>query len=379
MKRYSDWFMGIIFMLIITLPYLFAHRNATERVSDMENRMLAAYPSIWTEEGLNQNYPSEYETWLSDNLRGRTLMVKYNSMLQYQVFHRIIKEDTLEGKNHWLFINNADMIAEYQHLNLMSEQELDDFSSGMTYLADYLNDKGIAFYYFQCLDKESIYPKEYASGIYQVGEISRADQIVNRLIREKRVPVIYPKELLLQEAKQDVIYFQYCDLEHWNEKGAYLGYAAMMNRIAEDFPQVNVLQPADYDIDEVEKLTELYGYPYPYTEIVPIYKIRNQKAVEQTENDKKRWEFLNYKEHTHYYQNPETANDLKILLVGDSFIRMFIKDDVAEGFQETLSVDWMNIPILNSVVEEYEPDIVVLECTEASLNPIISYIAELKK
>lgn len=117
-------------------------------------------------------------------------MVKYNSMLQYQVFHRIIKEDTIEGKNHWLFMDNTDMFAEYQHLNLMSEQELDDFSADITYLSDYLN-----------------------------------------------------------------------------EKGAYLGYAAMMNRIAEDFPQVNVLKVSDYNISEVEKIAKLYGYQYPCTEV----------------------------------------------------------------------------------------------------------------
>ena len=49
MKKVSNMLLIGIFMLIITVPYLFAHRDFEERVSDTENRMLAAYPRILDE------------------------------------------------------------------------------------------------------------------------------------------------------------------------------------------------------------------------------------------------------------------------------------------------------------------------------------------
>lgn len=374
MKKLSDIALCIAFILIITLPYLFAHRDTEERASDMENRMLAAYPLLYTDQGWNEDYISEYEDWLGDNLRGRTLLVEYQSALQYELFQRIVKEDTIEGKNHWLFYRNEAAFQGYQHLNLMSEQELDEAVESMQYLADYLEDREIAFYYFQCLDKEAIYGEEYVEGVEQYGEVTLADQFVERLVSDGDISVIYPKEELLTAAQNDLICFQYYDLKHWNEKGAYIGYRTVMERIAEDFPILKLLDTEDYDISEQQQITELYGYTYPYTETVPVYKIKNPQAEEMTAENAERWEYLHLKEHTHYYKNAETDSNLKILLAGDSYIRMFLKDDIAESFAETLSVDWANISVINRLVEEYQPDIVILESTDSCLGAVIESV-----
>ena len=97
-------------------------------------------------------------------------------------------------------------------------------------------------------------------------------------------------------------------------------------------------------------------------------------AIEKTEEIMGIWDYLVYKEHTHYYENNQIDSDLNILLVGDSFIRMFLKDDIAEGFSETLSIDWMNLPILDKIVQDFQPDIVVLESTESTLGTVMEYL-----
>ena len=40
----------VIFVSAITLPYIFAHRDTEVRVSDEENRELAAYPVLYDKE-----------------------------------------------------------------------------------------------------------------------------------------------------------------------------------------------------------------------------------------------------------------------------------------------------------------------------------------
>lgn len=57
-------------------------------------------------------------------------------------------------------------------------------------------------------------------------------------------------------------------------------------------------------------------------------------------------------------------------------MRMFLKDDIAEGFRETLSIDWLNIPILDQVVEEYQPDIVVLESAQSALKDTVELVIQ---
>lgn len=160
------------------------------------------------------------EDWLNDNLRGRTLMVEASSTLQYQTFHRIVKSDTMEGKDRWLFVKDSDMIQDYQNLNLLSEQELDRYAASMQGISDYLHDNGIAFYYFQCYSKSGIYPEQYVDGIQKIGTVSKADQIVQTLQDKTQVSQILVKEL------------------------------------QKDFPQIPVLQETDYRISEEERTLE---------------------------------------------------------------------------------------------------------------------------
>ena len=63
--------------------------------------------------------------------------------------------------------------------------------------------------------------------------------------------------------------------------------------------------------------------------------------------------------------------------MGDSFIRQFLKGDIAESFHETLSIDWINLEILDQVLEIYEPDILVLESAEFCLDNTIPLVAEM--
>lgn len=376
MRRKLNVLLIIIFVLCITLPYLFAHRDREGRASSMENRTLAKYPAIILEDGsVNKGYFQQFEDWINDNLRGRTVMVEANSMLQYTLFNRIVKSDTMEGKERWLFVNDPDMILDYQNLNLLSEQELKQYATNMQGISDYLEEKGISFYYFQCYTKSSIYPEKYVDGINKIGTISKADQIVNILQEETDVEQILVKEPLLEHA-DELVYFQYVDSLHWNEKGSYIGYQVLMNELQNDFPQIRILQENDFDIMEEERTVDLYGYEYPMIESCPVYRIIEPQAVEITEETQERWSFLHCKEHTHVFENPSSENDLKILLLGDSFIRMFLKDDIAESFSETLSIDWLNIPILDEIVEEYQPDIVIIESAQSALKNTVELVNE---
>lgn len=376
MRRKINLIFIIIFSMIIFLPYLFAHRDREGRASDMENRMLSAYPSFRLEDGtLNRNYPGEFEDWLNDNLRGRTLLVRANSELQYRLFGRIVKSDTMEGAPQWFFVNDADMIAEYQRLNLLSGEELDAYAEQMQGISDYLREKRIAFYYYQCFSKEEIYPEKYVEGINRLGAVSKADQIIGILQEKTDVKQILTKDYLT-EHRDENIYYQFFDILHWNEKGSYYGYRLLMEELCKDFGNLPVLQEEDFAIREQESVTSLYGFAYPYVEYCPIYELKEPHAVEITEQTRDRWSFLHYVEHTHDFVNESCDNDLRILLVGDSFFRMFLKDQVAESFGETLSIDWLNIPILDKVVEEYQPDIVVLESAQSALGNTVELVGE---
>lgn len=377
MKRKVNILTIIIFACMISLPWIFAHRDKEGRLSSMENRRLAEYPMLWTEEGINSDYIGQYENWLEDNLRGRTVMVEADAALQYYLFGRIVKSDTMRGRENWLFVKDNEMIREYQHLNLMPEEALVEYAENMQDIADYLKERDIAFYYFQCYSKEEIYPDMYVDGIRRIGTTCKADQIVDVLHEKTDIKQILVKESLMNCA-DELVYFQFVDPLHWNEKGSYLGYQILMDDIRKDFENVPVLREDDFVIEEEERVIELYGVEYPFPEICPVYRVREPQAREITAESEERWSFLRYKEHTHAYINEKSDNNMKILLLGDSFIRMFLKDDIAESFRETLSIDWLNIPILDKVVEEFDPDIVVIESAQSALKDTVELVDQVE-
>lgn len=374
MKRKINIVFIVTFMMCISLPYLFAHRDKEERISYTENRILAQYPSFRLGNGaLNKNILDDWENWLNDNFRGRTTMVELNAALQYRLFERIVKSDAIPGEKPWIFVNEKETIKEYQHLNLLSEEALNQYAGNMQAISDYLKERGIAFYYFQCYDKEEIYPEKYAEGINQIGPVSKAEQLVNALQEKTDVKQILVREPLL-ERRDEMIYYQFVDMVHWNDRGAYYGYQVMMNTLQKDFEDVRILAETDYEVIEKEQKAELYAFDYPYTETVPFYYIKDSRAEEITETTRASWSFLHVNEYMNEYRNEDCGNDLKILLLGDSFIRMSIKDDIAESFHDTLSIDWLNLPILDEVVEAYQPDIVIFESSQGSLKITVDLV-----
>lgn len=367
-----------LFIAAITLPYLFAHRDTTARVSDEENRELAAYPVLYDKDsGLNTSFIDEFDDWINDNLRGRTQIVKINSTLQYKLFHRIVRNNEIAGKNGWLFNNKDELIAEYQHTNLLTDDQLGEFAGNMQAFSDYLGERGISFYYMQCYEKESIYPDEYLTGVKQLGRTSRADQIYRGLKTQTDINVIDCKSDLLEHAKTEQVYFKYAD-NHWNDYGAFIGYQDLMKCIQKDYSEIKVLEKSDYDINGVEQSISLYGYQYPYAETSPEYKIKNPGAVEITEEIKNEWLDLHVQDFIHEYANTNSGNSLKILLVGDSYIRQFLKDDIAESFSDTMNIDQSNLDNLDSVIDRFNPDIVVLENTEMTAQSVIDSVNQMQ-
>ena len=128
----------------------------------------------------------------------------------------------------------------------------------------------------------------------------------------------------------------------------------------------------------MEQSITLYGYQYPYVDMTPEYTIKNPGAVEITDEIKKDWPDVHVQDFIHEFVNESSGNSLKILVVGDSYIRQFLKDDIAESFSDTLNIDWSNLDNLDSVIARFEPDIVVLENTEYSAGNIIDYVNQMQ-
>lgn len=137
------------FLLMLGIPLVTTNLQ-NEKISEAENRKLTAKPEIYKEDGtLNENYTSDFEAWIDDNIGQRASLVVNNARIQYYLFNVLSNNsDNYLGPNGELNYATADMLADYQHANLYTEDHLQEIADSMQYLSDYVEEKGAEFYYF---------------------------------------------------------------------------------------------------------------------------------------------------------------------------------------------------------------------------------------
>ena len=89
--------------------------------SNNENRELSVKP-VLTIDNIS-DYPTEFESYLNDNIPFRNSLISLNSKIDFFLFKKTSSELVTIGKNGWLFFNPT--LADYQKTNLYTDEELD--------------------------------------------------------------------------------------------------------------------------------------------------------------------------------------------------------------------------------------------------------------
>lgn len=350
-----------IFALMLLLPLFRTDlRDGVE--SQDERRELAPKAQLFLEDGsFNKAFPAGFEAWINDHIGFRTLMVRNNAAIRYYLFRVIGNQtDMYLGPKGELNYATEPMIRDYQHLNLHSEERLKEFADSLQFLSDYVAGRGGTLFYYQCWDKHSIYPEQFPRGVIQYGTVSKTDEMVRALGQYTTVHVISPKEELIAAKPVHDTYSTFCDPTHWSNRGAYIGYLALMERInRETGGNYRILTEDDYNITWADQGDTLFGGIH-LAEEREVFAVRNPQA--QSVRD--RLVLYAEKLDNQYYTNPSADNRTRILLIGDSYFNFYISDDIAESFYETVIIHADHLRDVQNVIETYDPDIVVIESAE---------------
>ena len=351
----------VAFSILLLLPVVTINYHDGQ-LSDSENRRLAGMARLFDEHGsINPYFTDDFEMWINDNIGLRSFMVTLNAQIQYRVFHRF--EDCTDmylGPNGELNYITDDILLDYQRNNLYDGEYLRTFAFSMQELSDYAQSNGALFYYYQCWDKHTIYPEYFPLSVNPGIGNSKTDEMLLALQMYTDVSVISPKIDLI-DAKADYDVFSvWGDPTHWSNRGAYIGYLDLMDAINRDSDiQYRVLAEDDYDLS-------LHDYGYTVagcvheTDYEEAFILLNPGAV--INNDL--LTLYREDERNLYYVNPFADNSTRLLIIGDSYFGSFIIDDLAESFSETILIWGDYLPNYSSIIDEYQPDIVVVEAAE---------------
>ena len=356
-RKINNSVLACCFLAVLFVPLLFT-RWESGGVSEEENRNLAQFPSFVVDGSFNLSFTKEFETWFMDHMGFRQKLITANKSLMQDVFDRsLTTSDWKIGKTGDSIYAPDAIVRDFAHANLRSAEEVAKIGNSYQAISDWLEERGILFYYVQCVDKHTVYPERFISYVKQLGDISKTDQVLEYLQNETTVSSIYFKQPLLDNKTKYDVFSHWGDPTHWTHRGAYISYRYMMEQINNDLPSpLKILTESDYHITYQTNYSSNNE-----SEQTEVFTIQNPKAQRGDVTVMEQWA----EDHRHsVWKNPEVGNDKRLLVMGDSYFNNYLIDDIAESFGEVWLIWGDYTANLPEIVELYNPDIVIYECAE---------------
>jgi len=340
----------IIFTPFFSMPFF--KNSASE-----EKREKATFPSFWLRGIASANYFREMDNFLQDNFGLREQMVKINSLFNLRVLHTSSNPFVLVGKNGWLFYNAENAYENYSGQDLFTKEELAKITEILLTTKEKLENKNIKFLFVIAPNKHSIYSDELQKIFQRKNTFTQTDQ-VDTILEENSIPYLDLRKTLSQNAQKMQLYYK--TDTHWNNLGAYLAYKEISKQL--NFaPYEWSFQMGSKSGGDLSAFLSLKENIMD-TQIIahPKFEAKAKLLPTLFENPKKN--------HDLYTFGTQDTTQPKAVVFRDSFSNALVPY-LSEHFSQVSYVWTYNV--LDYIIEEEHPDVVVVEIVERYLNKLL--------
>ena len=349
---FSSFILVFLFLFIITIPMI-----GEKETESFEKRTLAPFPefrfsNVW-------KFLFRYQDYFNDHFSFRNEAVQAISKFKLRLFYNSTMPQLVErGVDNWLFTTRPEYIDDTS--TPFTPAQLDTVEANLEIITKYFDLRGIKYYFAMLPVKERIYP-EYMSDVLRYKmRFSKAAQLNERIKNNPGIRSIDVKDVLIEGKKTLPTY--YTTDTHWNQYGCFLGYRKIIERIHQDFPEIEPSVLEDYRIDttttDAGDLQLMMGFrdEFHFKHINLIHKSGIEPVIidSTADNNPSSWRYS-------IREMPGVKNDLKFMLIRDSFseyLRIFMTRD----FKRTELI-WTPVIPVAKVIEK-KPDLVLQEILE---------------
>ncbi|MBC8505860.1 MAG: hypothetical protein H8D34_13435, partial [Chloroflexi bacterium] len=352
-----------LFLIGIWLPLLATFWNsAGGHFNAEEKRKLAELPVLdFTRQGINK-FPVDFSKYFDDNFGMREYLIKLHSYIKVYLFDISPTHRAIIGKQGWLFLGDGSIVADYRHTHPFTEEELKQWRDVLVAKRDWLAARGVKYLFVVAPDKQSIYPEFMPDRFNQVRSDSCLDQLVAYLKANSNIEILDLRPALLAEKAIARVYHK--TDTHWNERGAFVAYQQIMQRLAQNLP--NMQPKAFADFKPIEKVAEgqdianMMGLRNTMHEqvlrLVPKTELCAQ-AVDFKLSQNFQWSI--YPPGHEAYARECNKGKIKAVFFQDSF-GTALAPFISEQFKRTVFIwDYPNYTVMSSAVEQEHPDVVI--------------------
>ena len=365
--KIPDIVFAILFMSALIVPLALLDPDGG-KVSEQENRTLAARPPLADMIRRPQGFIRQFDGWFTDNTGFRPGMIDLYKQVDRIETRGLYTEGEyrylIGEQGHRFFAGGdwVDMVSIFQGKPLLDDEQLGTVTARMKEMKQYLDERGIPFVVMICTDKESIYPEYYSKSIKRGPEPAPLDTLTDYLRENTGADVFNIKECLLAEKDNYLLYNKDSgDLTHYNDIGAFFAYRELMDHISAYMPDMEPFTLDDIDI-------AYNGKGIPGTSLKQG-KTSRKLGAGFFDDVEIVWPFT--------WANLAFEKDgpalPTILIMRDSYScagdekKPFLSGYIPEHFSKTILIHYDNIAHFEEYIDLYKPDIVVFEAVDRNL------------
>lgn len=359
----------VLFLGVLILPFINDGIGLTDFKRKNENRSFK--DSLEINLSRLDNFPGDAEEYINDNFSFREPLLKSFSRLKFYGFGVSPKpEHTIIGDDGWLFMDKFD-ISCYTGRENFDKQQIKTLLQLWGKRQQFFKEKKVKSYWVIAPIKHSVYFDKIPFKYLKSTKTSRTGQLKKALNKTYPGFVVDPSTELIKATETEKVFYKMDN--HWNYRAGLIATKLLMKRLSKDFPQLKVdlnvewkdttlKKGIHYDVLGLEELSE--------QDFVPIIIGKNSGEVQKfglhsPDGFPYGWDY------ERYFKNPKAGNDLKVLVIRDSFGEQMMPF-VAEGFSETLFIfdDW-KYGLNEDIIEFYKPDIIIYITLETLVNNLL--------
>lgn len=214
------------FFAVCLVP--FAGMAVTGQESSSENRTLAEFPQLKTEEGINVQWLSDAGEYFQDHFAFRNELVTANALINGKILGTSTASGVIQGTDGWLYYK--DSLEDYLGENLLKDRSLYNIAHILSMMQEYLAEKNVQFVFTVAPNKNSLYDANMP--YYDSYKVSDNKNLINlqKYLKNENVSYVDLYEPL---AKEDEILYHKRD-SHWNNKGAAYASDLLMEALGKD-------------------------------------------------------------------------------------------------------------------------------------------------
>ncbi len=300
---------------------------------------------------------------ISTDFRWRKNLITLYANIRFKLGDRIYN-GALVGKDGWLYFTGNRSIDDYQKVDFLGEKDLSRLQTKLDQLNNDLGQRCITLLVVIAPNKTTIYPQYMPDQIPVIGQKSSLDKFVEYMRQKGETPILDLRSTLLTASKSQDIYYK--TDAHWNDVGAYYGYAAIMHALAADYPSLIPHPISDFEYKDAgasaKDLSLLMG--------LPNYKEQDWVFIPKFDIDLK--ETSGVLPYGVDYTRTVTNSDnqpLKLLVFHNLFYDS-LSHFIEPHFRSVITIPFTNSKRVWSLdwIQRENPDIVIIEVVERYLN-----------